>query len=102
MFESLHMYGRDDGASLYATAMHSDSGYLVTDSKVRQKPHPFCHAETTQADPPPLPLDRSVGSVGSIFWSWRCNSEEISCWTRATQLWYLAEHEINLDRKSVV
>eukprot|EP00290_Baffinella_frigidus_P053337 CAMPEP_0180343278 /NCGR_PEP_ID=MMETSP0989-20121125/2201_1 /TAXON_ID=697907 /ORGANISM="non described non described, Strain CCMP2293" /LENGTH=112 /DNA_ID=CAMNT_0022332225 /DNA_START=20 /DNA_END=354 /DNA_ORIENTATION=- len=30
MFNVLQMYGADDGANLYATQMHSDSGYLVT------------------------------------------------------------------------
>jgi len=30
MFQLLVFYGNDDSASMYATQMHSDSGYMVT------------------------------------------------------------------------
>ena len=39
MFTLLRMYGEDNIASMYATSMHSDSGYLVTNSSVRLSPH---------------------------------------------------------------
>jgi hypothetical protein len=32
MFTLLRMYADDNIASMYATSMHSDSGYLVTDA----------------------------------------------------------------------
>ena len=35
MFTLLRMYADDNIASMYATSMHSDSGYLVTDASVR-------------------------------------------------------------------
>ena len=34
MFTLLRMYGEDNIASIYATSMHSDSGYLVTNGSV--------------------------------------------------------------------
>ena len=36
MFTLLRMYADDNIASMYATSMHSDSGYLVTDPSVRR------------------------------------------------------------------
>jgi len=37
MFTLLRMYADDNIASMYATSMHSDSGYLVTDASVRAR-----------------------------------------------------------------
>ena len=34
MFTLLRMYAKDDIASMYATSMHSDSGYLVINASV--------------------------------------------------------------------
>ena len=38
MFTVLRMYADDNIASMYATSMHSDSGYLVTNASVIPRP----------------------------------------------------------------
>ena len=62
MFAALQMYGNDDGANLYATQMHSDSGYLVTNGSVNSQrsapPHTPQPSQHSPANAGPQPGQR--------------------------------------------
>jgi hypothetical protein len=66
MFAALQMYGNDDGANLYATQMHSDSGYLVTNGSVNSQRSAPLHPP--QQPKPAFPRERrtTAGAAGSV------------------------------------
>lgn len=87
MFNVLQMYGADDGANLYATQMHSDSGYLVTNGSVTSQPARPSSPGLFQRMSDRLRGSRGVGCSQEIVFrpaacadypAWRC----LAAWRR--------------------